>query len=152
MGTEFLRAEGRTEGRADTMKLIVAFRNFANVPKNSTFCPHSLHMCFWMDLRTNSDYFLYTFNCPVFTRTTETVRVYCAVQSGTYISHHLSVIDLGHLLTRSGLTYPEVSSKACHDSFCQLENSASLPWVIYYEAFYLHVYLYIIPFNYCLEF
>ena len=26
-----------------------------------------------------------------------------------------------------------------HDSFCQLGNSVSLPWVIYCEAFYLHV-------------
>ena len=43
-------------------------------------------------------------------------------------------MELGHLLTRSDLTYPEVSSKVCHDSFCQLENSVSLPWVIYYEA------------------
>jgi hypothetical protein len=49
--------------------------------------------------------------------------------------HHISVMQLGHLLTRSGLTYPEVSSKVCHDSFCQLENSDSLPWVIYYEAY-----------------
>ena len=58
--------------------------------------------------------------------------------------HHLSVMELGHLLTRSGLTYPEVSSKVCHDSFCQLGNSVSLPWVIYYEAFHLHVvYVYI---------
>jgi len=32
-------------------------------------------------------------------------------------------------LTRSGLTYPEVSSKVCHDSFCQLGNSVSLAWV-----------------------
>ena len=53
--------------------------------------------------------------------------------------HHISVMDLGHLFTRSGLTYPEVSSKVCHDSFCQLGNSVSLPWVIYYGAFYLHV-------------
>ena len=53
--------------------------------------------------------------------------------------HHISVMELGHLLTRSGLTYPEFSSKACRGSFCQLENSVSLPWVIYYEAFYLHV-------------
>ena len=53
--------------------------------------------------------------------------------------HHISVMELGHLLTRSSLTYPEVSSKVCHNSFCQLENSVSLPWVIYYEAFYLHV-------------
>jgi len=49
------------------------------------------------------------------------------------------VMELGHLLTHSGLTYPEVSLKICHDSFYQLENSVSLPWVIYYEAFYLHV-------------
>ena len=53
--------------------------------------------------------------------------------------HHISIMELGHLLTRSGLTYPKVSSKVCNDSFCQLENSVSLPWVIYYEAFYLHV-------------
>ena len=51
----------------------------------------------------------------------------------------ISLMELGHLLTRSGLTYPEVSSKVCHDSFCQLGNSVSLPWIIYYEAFYLHV-------------
>jgi hypothetical protein len=48
-------------------------------------------------------------------------------------------MELCHLLTRSGLTYPEVSSKVCHDSCCQLGNSVSLPWVIYYGAFYLHV-------------
>jgi len=48
-------------------------------------------------------------------------------------------MELGHLLTRSGLTYPEVSSKVCHDFFYQLEKGVSLPWVIYYEAFYLHV-------------
>jgi len=40
--------------------------------------------------------------------------------------HHISVMELGHLLTRSGLAYPEVSSKVCHDSFCQLENNVSL--------------------------
>ena len=48
-------------------------------------------------------------------------------------------MEMGHLLTHSGLMYPEVPSKACHDSSCQLGNSVSLPWVIYYEAFYLHV-------------
>ena len=39
--------------------------------------------------------------------------------------HHISVMELDHLLTRSGLTYPEVSSKVCHDSFCQLGNSVA---------------------------
>jgi len=53
--------------------------------------------------------------------------------------HHISVMELGYFLTRSGLTYPEVFSRVCHDSFCQLGNSVSLPWVIYYGAFYLHV-------------
>jgi hypothetical protein len=47
-------------------------------------------------------------------------------------------MQLGQLLTQSCLTYPEVSSKFCHDSFCQLGNSVLLPWVIYYEAFCLH--------------
>ena len=53
--------------------------------------------------------------------------------------HHVSFMELGHLLTRSGLTYPEVSSKVYHDSFCQSDSSVSLPWVINFEAFYLHV-------------
>ena len=48
-------------------------------------------------------------------------------------------MKLVQLLTRSGLTYPEVSSKIYHDSFCQSDSSVSLPWVIYFEAFYLHV-------------
>ena len=49
------------------------------------------------------------------------------------------IIELGHFLTRSGLVYPEVSSKVYHDSFCQLRSSVSLPWVIYLEACCLHV-------------
>ena len=53
--------------------------------------------------------------------------------------HHMSVMELGHLLTRSGLTYPEVSSEVCHDSFCQLGNSVSLSWVVCREAFCLRV-------------
>jgi hypothetical protein len=48
-------------------------------------------------------------------------------------------MELGHLLTRSGLTCPEASSKVCHDYLCQSGSSVSLPWVVYYEAFGLHV-------------
>ena len=51
----------------------------------------------------------------------------------------MSVMELGHLLTRSGLTYLEVSSEVCHDSFCQLGNSVSLSWVVCHEAFCLNV-------------
>ena len=53
--------------------------------------------------------------------------------------HHISFTQLGHLMTRSSLTYPEISSKVYHDSFCQLGSSISLTWVIYFEEFYLHV-------------
>jgi hypothetical protein len=48
-------------------------------------------------------------------------------------------MELGHLLTRSGLPHPEVSSKVYHDSFCQLGTSVSLPWVIYFDTSYIHV-------------
>ena len=46
------------------------------------------------------------------------------------------VMELGQLLTLSGITYPEIPSKVYHDSFCQLWSSVSLPWVIYFEVFY----------------
>ena len=70
------------------------------------------------------------------------IGVYC-----TYSAHVLerrhhyykSVMELGHFLTLSGLTYPEVSSKLYHASFCQVGSSVSLPWVICFEVFCLHV-------------
>jgi hypothetical protein len=40
--------------------------------------------------------------------------------------HHISIMELGHLLPRSGLTYPEVSSKVCHDSFCHSPNHSGV--------------------------
>jgi len=36
--------------------------------------------------------------------------------------HHQSFMQLGHLLTRSGLTHPEVSLTVYHAFFCQLGN------------------------------
>jgi hypothetical protein len=54
--------------------------------------------------------------------------------SSSYICH-----EVGHLLTRSGLTCLEISSKVCLGSFCQPGSSVSLPWVIYYEAFCINV-------------
>jgi len=68
-----------------------------------------------------------------------TVTAEHSVYNHHHHHHHISVMELGHLLTRSGLTYPEVSSKFCHDSFCQSGNCVSLPRVIYSETFYLHV-------------
>jgi len=43
--------------------------------------------------------------------------------------HHISFMELGHLLTRSSLTCPEVSSKAYHDSFCHMGSSC----IIFYS-------------------
>ena len=40
------------------------------------------------------------------------------------------------MLTRSVLTYPEISS---NNSFCPSWSSISLPWVIYFEAFYFNI-------------
>ena len=74
-------------------------------------------------------------HCRYVTSRTETALL----NTNNNNNHHMSVMELDHLLTRSGLTYLEVSSKVCHDSLCQLRNSISLPWVIYYESFYLHV-------------
>ena len=52
----------RTDGRTDMTKLTVAFRNFANAPKNSTFCPHSVFMCFVRISEQTAIIFLYSIN------------------------------------------------------------------------------------------
>jgi len=71
--------------------------------------------------------------------------IWCGTNQGTALllkcqhHHHLiSFMKLGHLVTPSGLTYPEVSSKVYLDSFCQLGSGISVPWVIYFEASYSH--------------
>jgi len=60
-----------------------------------------------------------------------------AVQNhNIYHHHHMFVMQLGHLLTCSGLTYLEVSSEVCHNSFCQLGNSVS------FTHTHTHIYIY----------
>jgi len=52
----------RVDGRTDMTKLLFAFRSFANAPKNSTFCPHSVFMSFvWISEQT-AIIFLYSIN------------------------------------------------------------------------------------------
>ena len=46
MGAELFHADGKTDGRRGMMKLIFAFRNFANAPKNES--------CFVVSLATVS--------------------------------------------------------------------------------------------------
>ena len=53
--------------------------------------------------------------------------------------YHLANKKLGHLLTRSGLTHPEVSLMIFPGSFCILVCSILLSSVIYYEACCLYV-------------
>ena len=74
------------------------------------------------------------------------ISVYVMTQTALIITvryhHHISVMELGHLSTRSCLTYPEASSKVCHDSFCQLGNSVSLVSIIYIIVRYYYYYYY----------
>jgi hypothetical protein len=48
-------------------------------------------------------------------------------------------MELGHLLTRSSLTHPEVSSLVVPGSFCLLVCRILLSRAIRYEAIFLHV-------------
>ena len=42
VGAELFHSDGRTH----KTKLIFAFRYVSNAPKNSTFCPHTVFICF----------------------------------------------------------------------------------------------------------
>jgi uncharacterized membrane protein len=53
--------------------------------------------------------------------------------------HHVTIKELGHLLTRSGLTWPGVSSVVFLGSFYLLGCSFLSVCVICYMAFNLHV-------------
>ena len=48
LGAELLHAVGRTDRQTDRAKLIIALRNFANAPKNSTFCAQGAYVCLQM--------------------------------------------------------------------------------------------------------
>jgi hypothetical protein len=73
----------KTDGQTDTKKPIAAFRNFGNGIKNSTFCPHSVFMCFvWISEQT-AIISLCNINWLVFI--TETECVYCAVRTGCFV-------------------------------------------------------------------
>jgi hypothetical protein len=53
--------------------------------------------------------------------------------------HHVAAMEVGHLLTHFGLTYPDVSSLVFLGSFCLLVCTFAVSWVICYGAFCLHV-------------
>jgi len=67
-------------------------------------------------------------------------------------------MESGHLLTRSGLTYPEVSSKVCHNSFrnfcplCTTNLFLSSFFISFFlnltsSAYWLYVYMVIVAFD-----
>ena len=59
----------------------------------------------------------------------------------SFASSHSAVFEnSGHFLTRSGLTHPEVSKLVFPGSFCLSACSFLLFWVIFHEAFCLHVF------------
>jgi hypothetical protein len=57
-----------------------------------------------------------------------------SVTSNHHHHHHVAIKELGHLLTRSGLTHPEVSSVVFLGSFCLLGCNCLSIWVICYVA------------------
>ena len=70
------------------MVLMVASRNFANAPKTSTFCPHTVFMCsVWISEHT-AIISLYRINWLAFI--TETESVYCAVRTGSVYTASLT--------------------------------------------------------------
>jgi len=72
----------------------------------------------------------YPFGLKVSSNTPENIFILwpIASSSSSYICH-----GVGPLVD------PFRSHVSRSDSFCQLDSSVSLPWVIYFEAFYLHV-------------
>jgi len=53
VGAQLFQAGGRADGQTDMTKLIVAFLNFANALKNSTWCSRCIYV-FCADLRTKN--------------------------------------------------------------------------------------------------
>jgi hypothetical protein len=78
---ESFHADRWTDVRTYITKLIVAYRCFANAPKNSSFCSHSAFMCFVWLLEETELISLYSINWLVFI--TETESVYYAVRAGS---------------------------------------------------------------------
>jgi len=72
-----------------------------------SYLPRFSHACY-----KHEDFVWYTEICMNFRNVT--------IKRVKRHHHHMSVMELGHLLTRSDLTYLEVSSEVCHGSFCQL--------------------------------
>jgi len=121
----------RTGRQTDMTKLLGAFGEYSNVPESHERPAIMKSFC-WVNKSPSAHYLLWHIRLVFVINWSSPVYRYQALNIA---HHHLSFMEFGHLLTRSGLTYPEVSSKVYHASFCQLGNSISLPWVIYFEAF-----------------
>jgi len=76
MGVELLHTYRRTDRNTDTAKLTVAFRNFANAPKNPTLGNYLWLV--WISVQTVI-ISLYSSNWLLFI--SETRNVYCVVQA-----------------------------------------------------------------------
>jgi len=55
VGAELLHAGGRASGQTDMMKLLFAFRSFANAPKNRSATNLHLWLKSWFVLRVGPD-------------------------------------------------------------------------------------------------
>jgi len=70
----------RTDGQPAMTKIIVAFRNFSNEPKNSTFSPQSVFIFFLYGSQNKQRSFQYT-TLTYWLFILESGYVYCAVRA-----------------------------------------------------------------------
>jgi len=68
---------------------------------------------------------IYGTKCPLLYDTEHAALSYLRQINRIRHHNHQSFMELGLLLTRSGLTHPEVSLTVYHDFFCQLGNIVS---------------------------
>ena len=165
-GAEFFHADGRTDGRTrdrqtDKMKLIVAFRNFANAPKSTvvTLCTNRCNIkqfyvlppqCIQstvLESQEKQRYFFYPYstNCPVFV--TETEWVYCAVRATSFCTIPLTFLSL----LRGAPKSCAVLSAQCIYVWCDILYCTIVQYsIVQCVCVYIYIYSYAILYIYTL--
>ena len=100
-----------------TRRFITAFTRACHLSLSwaETMQSMSLHTTSWRFILILSSTYANIFQVTIYWLPTWCTNYY----------HHQSFMELGHLLTRSSLTHPEVSLTVYHDFFCQLGNIVS---------------------------
>ena len=90
VGSEFFHVDGRKNGRTGVTKFIVAFSNFANALKSSSYCPNGAVMCFVRIWQQRAIISLYKISWLVFINEMESVN--CAVRTEYLTIIHVTLL------------------------------------------------------------